>query len=69
MLGLESEIGAVEIGRNADLVILTQDPRQDIHALADVVYTVKGGVAKTPEAWLAPPPVSVQSRDVWFSAK
>ena len=55
MLGLESEIGAIEVGRSADLVILARDPRQDIHALAEVRYTVKNGVAKTPEAWLATP--------------
>jgi imidazolonepropionase-like amidohydrolase len=55
MLGLESEIGAVEVGRSADLVILAHDPRQDILALVDVRYTVKSGVAKTPEEWLATP--------------
>jgi imidazolonepropionase-like amidohydrolase len=58
MLGLDREIGAVTVGRRADLVVVgaainpLTDPGK---ALRDVRLVVKDGVARTPDGWMATP--------------
>jgi len=52
MLGLEQEIGTLEPGKRADLVIVRGDPLTDLRALRGVLWTVKDGVAKTPQEWM-----------------
>ncbi len=42
-LGLESQLGTVEAGKLADLVVLDADPRDDIHHSTDIAFTVKNG--------------------------
>ncbi len=54
MLGLEDEIGTIEIGKRADLVIVRDDPLTDLRALRTVLWTIRDGVARTPSGWLAP---------------
>jgi imidazolonepropionase-like amidohydrolase len=53
MLGLASEIGTIEPGKRADLVIVRGDPLQDLRALRSPLWTVKDGVAHTPAEWMA----------------
>jgi imidazolonepropionase-like amidohydrolase len=55
MLGLADEIGAVEVGKRADLVLVAGEPDRDIAATERVRWTVKGGVARTPEEWMSAP--------------
>jgi imidazolonepropionase-like amidohydrolase len=59
MLGAEAEIGTVEPGKTADLVLLSKDPRLDVGAVETVELVVRGGriVAGTQE--LYPVPVAV----------
>lgn len=52
MLGLERELGTVEIGKRADLVIVREDPLRDVGALRSVQWTVNDGVARTPTQWM-----------------
>lgn len=52
MLGLADEIGTVEVGKRADLVIVRDDPLVDLRALRTVLWTVKDGVAHTPVEWM-----------------
>jgi imidazolonepropionase-like amidohydrolase len=52
MLGLASEIGTVEPGKRADLVIVRGDPLRDLRALRTPLWTVKDGVAHTPSEWM-----------------
>ena len=53
MLGLDKEIGTVEVGKKAELVIVRDDPLKDLANLRSILYTVQGGVAKTPEQWMS----------------
>jgi imidazolonepropionase-like amidohydrolase len=53
MLGLADEIGTVEVGKRADLVVVRGDPLRDLRALRNVQWTVRDGVARTPEQWMA----------------
>jgi hypothetical protein len=42
-LGLDKQLGTVEKGKLADLVVLDADPRADIHNSAKIAFTVKNG--------------------------
>ena len=44
LLGLESEIGTIAAGKQADLVAVRGDPLQNIQILENVVFVMKGGV-------------------------
>ncbi len=52
MVGLSKELGTIEIGKRADMVILDADPLQDIGALRSIRYTIKAGVAHSPGEWM-----------------
>jgi imidazolonepropionase-like amidohydrolase len=48
MIGREKELGTVEAGKLADLVILDADPLQDIRNVTRIFRTMKGGVLYEP---------------------
>lgn len=53
LLGLSSEIGAVEVGRRADLLVVDGDPLVDpLGALRSLRYVVRDGTAHTPGEWM-----------------
>ena len=52
MLGLEKEIGTVEVGKQADLVVLRDDPLKNLGAVRTIQWTVQNGIAKTPREWM-----------------
>jgi imidazolonepropionase-like amidohydrolase len=53
LLRLEHEVGTVEVGKRADLVIVRDDPLRDVRALRGILWTVKSGVARTPAQWMS----------------
>jgi imidazolonepropionase-like amidohydrolase len=52
MLGREAELGSIEPGKLADLVVLDADPLADIRNLRLVDHVVKGGVLYAPRELL-----------------
>ena len=42
--GLENELGTLEAGRRADVIVVDGDPRDDIHAMATVKSTYRDGM-------------------------
>ena len=52
MLGLEPEIGTIQVGKHADMIIMRGDPLQDLRALRTLEWVVKDGVARTPAQWM-----------------
>src|SRR5712691_1167313 len=57
------EIGTVEKGKRADLVVVAADPTRDIRSLRQLRYVIKGGVVRAQaELRAAPPTPSPSSR-------
>jgi imidazolonepropionase-like amidohydrolase len=52
-LGREEELGSVEVGKLADLVILNSDPTVDIRNSRDIASVVKGGRVYRPHELMA----------------
>ncbi|MEQ8434750.1 MAG: amidohydrolase family protein [Oceanicaulis sp.] len=46
-MGLADEIGAIEAGKAADLLVLAEDPREDIAAFRSLTHVMKAGVLHT----------------------
>jgi Tol biopolymer transport system component/imidazolonepropionase-like amidohydrolase len=42
-LGFSPDLGSLEVGKLADMVVLDHDPRKDIHATAETHWVVKNG--------------------------
>lgn len=53
MIGLDQEIGTIEVGKCADLVVLKDNPLNDLRAYRTVRWTIKDGIAKTPKEWMS----------------
>lgn len=52
MMGQTDKIGTVEAGKFADLIVLKDDPLSTINAYRTLLWTIKAGVAKTPQEWM-----------------
>jgi imidazolonepropionase-like amidohydrolase len=52
MLGLEDEIGTLEVGKRADVLLVEGDASRDLRALRRPRWILKDGVAHTPEEWM-----------------
>ncbi|OGP50358.1 MAG: hypothetical protein A2Y79_11575 [Deltaproteobacteria bacterium RBG_13_43_22] len=53
MLGMESQIGTIEVGKEADLVVVKNNPLTDLSTFRTIQWTIKGGVAHTPKEWMS----------------
>ena len=51
-LGLQNDLGSLEKGKIADLLILDKDPMQDIENTLTIQATIKNGVIYKPEQGL-----------------
>jgi len=60
----EPEIGTLEPGKFADLLVVEGDPLADLAHLQAIRTVVKGGTAVTPDTLLPPDPVDVVQRQV-----
>ena len=52
-LGIDDEAGTVEVGRRADLVVLTANPLDDLGNTRSIEWVILGGVAFNPDSLLA----------------
>ena len=50
ILGLDKQIGSVEVGKKADLLVVNDDPLKDLHALGKAkLVMVDGNLIKNPK--------------------
>ncbi len=53
MLGLEEQLGTVDVGKLADLLVVGDDPLLDVEkSLHTLRYTIRAGAARTPDQWM-----------------
>lgn len=43
-LGMQKDLGSIDVGKIADLIILNRDPLEDIHNTSSIKYVMKAGV-------------------------
>ena len=53
MIGVADELGTLEVGKLADLILVPENPLENIGALRKIAWVIKGGVAKRPSDWMA----------------
>lgn len=51
-LGVADELGSIEVGKLADLVVVRGNPLEDIRAARDIRIVIKGGVVHDPQTLL-----------------
>src|SRR4029079_17969689 len=57
-MGREKDLGTIEAGKLADLIVLGADPTTDIRNLRHLRYVVRGGELRAQEELRALPPAS-----------
>jgi imidazolonepropionase-like amidohydrolase len=61
MLGLEKELGSIENGKLADIVVVKGDPLTDVNAARNVTTVIKNGEVYEMKTLLLPPSQSTTS--------
>ncbi|MEE8436068.1 MAG: amidohydrolase family protein [bacterium] len=56
MVGQERNLGTLEAGKVADLIVVRSSPLHDMRALRKLDWVVKDGVARRPREWMAAAP-------------
>ena len=52
MMGIEAILGTVEVGKQADLIVVPGDPLEDLDVLRRPLWVVKADDARSPAAWI-----------------
>ena len=52
MMGIDDVVGSVEVGKQADLIVVRGNPLKDLSVLEDLEWVIKGGEARRPEQWM-----------------
>lgn len=53
LLGIEDEIGTIDAGKRADLIVVDGDPAADLSVLRDAQWISRAGEIDTPAGWMS----------------
>ena len=66
MMGIESLVGTVEVGKCADLIVVRGNPLEDISALGNLEWVIKDGEARRPPSgWRTSRSASAEVAVTW----
>jgi imidazolonepropionase-like amidohydrolase len=54
MLKMDDQVGRIEVGKIADMIILKRDPMSSKEAFRDLEFVIKDGKVRRPQDWLLP---------------
>jgi imidazolonepropionase-like amidohydrolase len=63
-LGKEKQFGSIDIGKEADLIILNSNPLENIDAIKDIQYVIKGGNILSSDSILIESPENLVQQQV-----
>ena len=52
MLGMEHELGTIEVGKRADLLVIDGDPLSEASTLLRPQWVIRAGDCRTPQEWM-----------------
>ena len=52
MIGVDHLIGTIEVGKQADLIVVQENPFKNLHALRTLLWVIKDGEARRPKDWM-----------------
>jgi len=52
MLKINDKVGSIKPGQTVDLLLLPENPLDNIKALRNIKFVIKSGIAKTPKEWM-----------------
>jgi imidazolonepropionase-like amidohydrolase len=52
MLGISDEVGSIQVGLRADLLIVDGNPLEDINTIHHPIWVVRAGELRTPSGWV-----------------
>ena len=64
VMGREAELGSIEEGKLADMVVLSSDPRSDVSHFSSIDKVIKGGTVYEPDQIISKSPVDVVQQQV-----
>jgi imidazolonepropionase-like amidohydrolase len=53
MMGVSDRVGTIEVGNQADLIVVNDDPLQDFRALRNLIWVIKEGEIRSPAGWMS----------------
>ena len=53
MLGIEALVGTIDVGKRADLIVVRGNPIEDISALRELEWVMRGGEIRRPVEWMS----------------
>ncbi len=52
MMGIDDIVGSIEVGKQADLLVVRGNPLEDLSMLEELEWVIKGGEVRRPEQWM-----------------
>ena len=52
MMGIDNIVGTIDVGKRADLIVVKEDPLEDLRALRNLLWVIKDGEVRNPKDWI-----------------